>query len=276
MKIDERLVGEVIRIAKMAGQELLDIYNAQSPLDIRTKQDNSPVTLADLRAHDIILKNLSLLTPEVPLLSEEDPDFSFDIRKTWSQYWLVDPLDGTREFIERSGQFTVNIALIENSVPVLGVIFVPLKNLLYFAAKGLGSFKAEGEGEAIALSIREWHPGDEIVLVATRRELHEELQGLLLAQGNLKLTYRSSSLKFCMIAEGLGDIYLRKARIHEWDTGAGQCIVEQASGVVLDLNWEALRYNTRSHLLNPPFIAVGDSKQLLPLLKLMPMFKEIN
>ena len=271
MKIDQALLDEVIIIAKKAGRAILDIYHSKACLDIRTKHDNSPVTFADLTAHEIIATGLTALAPDIPVLSEEDPDVAFEIRKKWHTFWLVDPLDGTKEFIHRSGQFTVNIALIENSIPILGVIYVPMKDELYFAGKGLGSFK-ENQAGLLILKARQWQIDDKVVLVATRRELHEEIREKLTAYAEVKITYRSSSLKFCLLAEGLADIYLRKKPIHEWDTAAGQCILEQAGGVVLDSNWEPLRYNTKPDLLNPPFIALGDSKQLLPILKMMPMF----
>lgn len=272
MEISQSLLQEVIKIAKIAGGEILAIYNLNAPLNIQTKMDKSPVTKADLLAHQIIVEGLAKLVPQFPILSEEDPDVAFSVRQKWNTFWLVDPLDGTQEFIHRSGQFTVNIALIKEGKPVLGVIFVPLKNVLYYAANGCGAFKKEGGGAPVILQISPWFSGDDITLVATRKELHENLQQELSVYGNIKITYRSSSLKFCLLAEGRADIYLRKTPIHEWDTAAGQCIVEQAGGIVLDSNWEALRYNTKSHLLNPPFIALGDSTQLLPLLKTMPMF----
>lgn len=257
--------------AKQAGEALLIFYNSQKPLDIKLKQDDSPVTSADLAAHQLIVDSLTAFMPHIPILSEEDPHVSFDERKKWPIYWLVDPLDGTQEFIHRTGQFTVNIALIENGLPTIGVIFVPLLNLTYFAAKQLGCYKQAGEEAPIPLSIRPWQQGNRIVMVVTRKEILESLEQAL-SDYELKITYRSSSLKFCLLAEGGADIYLRKNAIYEWDTGAGQCIVEQAGGIVLDSNWHILRYNSKPHLLNPPFIALGDSKQLLPLLKTMPMF----
>lgn len=265
------LLNQIVLIAKEAGKGILDIYNSGADLNIQTKCDSSPVTQADILAHDIITNQLSQLTPDIPILSEEDPDFLYEIRRTWNRYWLVDPLDGTKEFIFRSGQFTVNIALIENHVPILGVIFVPLKNESYYAAKGVGAFKEDSTSNVTQLNIPPWQPGLFSVVV-TRRELHENLEALLASYGTLNLTYRGSSLKFCIVAEGKADFYLRKKPIHEWDTAAGHCIVEQAGGIVLDSNWEPLRYNTKPDLLNPPFIVIGDSQQLLPILKSIPIF----
>lgn len=272
MVIDNAFVQHVLKIAKEAGQGILAIYNSKV-LEIKTKQDTSPVTQADLLAHDIILEKLSLFTPAIPILSEEDTDFSYEKRKVWKRYWLVDPLDGTKEFIQRNGQFTVNIALIDQNRPILGVIFAPLQDRSYYAAQGVGAFKEE-EGETSKLLTHSWQPGT-LEVVATRREIHTQLYERLQTLGKINVVYRGSSLKFCLIAEGRADFYLRKKPIHEWDTAAGQCIVEEAGGLVLDLNWQPLRYNVTPHLLNPPFIVIGDSKQLLPNLKSMPIFKEI-
>jgi 3'(2'), 5'-bisphosphate nucleotidase len=266
------LLENVIEIAIKAGKAILEIYEKNLPLDIKMKQDDSPVTEADLKAHQLIVEGLSALTPDIPILSEEDPDFTFATRQKWHYFWLVDPLDGTREFISRKGQYTVNIALIERFSPILGVIYIPLKNKLYFASKNIGSFKMDHLGIPERLAVRSWHKGQEIILVTTRKELQEDLRQLLLQISNVKITYRSSSLKFCLLAEGKADIYLRKKSIHEWDTAAGQCILEEAGGIVLDSNWESLRYNTRPNLLNPPFIALGASKQLLSVLKKIPIF----
>lgn len=272
MKIDQSLLDQVKHIAIMAGRAINAIYLSNDPLDIKTKQDNSPVTIADLAAHNIIVEGLTELNPHIPILSEEDANFHYDVRKQWQVYWLVDPLDGTQEFINRSGQFTVNIALIQDSRPILGVIYVPLKNVLYYSAKNLGAYLEDDANNRHELKIKQRESQDRIILVATRKELHENLQEQLSTYGQVKVTYRSSSLKFCLLAEGNADIYLRKKPIHEWDIAAGHCILEQAGGTVLDSNWQPLRYNTRPHLRNPPFIALGDSKQLLPILKTMPMF----
>lgn len=274
MEINNDFLEKIIDIAKAAGEEILKYYLESRPLNIVKKKDDSPVTQADLNAHDIIQKSLAQITPNIPLLSEEDPDFPFDQRATWETYWLVDPLDGTREFIAQTGQFTVNIALVHRSRPILGVIYVPLKNRIYAGATTVPSFKQEGLVRE-RLRVRDWQPGEELIVVTTRRELHEKLQYYLKQLAPLKITYRSSSLKFCLISEGRADIYLRKEPIHEWDTAAGQSIVENSGGVVLDSNWEPLRYNTKPHLLNPPFIALGCSKQLSKMLKTMPMFEEI-
>jgi 3'(2'), 5'-bisphosphate nucleotidase len=272
MIVTNSLLNNIVSIALEAGNAISEIYTLKLPLDIRVKKDNSPVTLADLTAHQIIATHLKQLTPTIPILSEEGDSFSFATRKNWQTFWLIDPLDGTREFINRSEMFTVNIALIHQGKPILGVIYVPLKNTLYYAASRIGAYKKVAEEAPTELKNRPWVMGDEIVLVTTRREILTELNDFLVQYGNVKITYRGSSLKFCLLAEGQADIYLRKKTIHEWDTAAGQCILEQAGGSVLDSNWQSLRYNTKPHLLNPPFIALGDSKHLLPLLKKMPIF----
>lgn len=274
MNIETSFLQEIIAIAKAAGIEILKYHNEKLPLGIKHKHDDSPVTLADLAAHNIIKAGLAAITPDIPLLSEEGPDIPFEQRGQWQTYWLVDPLDGTREFILNSGQFTVNIALIHDHRPILGVIYVPLKDRVYAGASSIPSFKEE-EGSVQPLKVRALKPNEELIIVSTRRELHEQLQREIALHNPIRMTYRSSSLKFCLISEGRADIYLRKEPIQEWDTAAGQSIVENAGGIVLDSNWEALRYNTKPLLLNPPFIALGDSKQLLPLLKKIPMFEEI-
>jgi 3'(2'), 5'-bisphosphate nucleotidase len=272
MTVGNALLEQVIAIAIKAGKSILEIYEQQIPLDIKKKPDNSPVTQADLLAHQIIVEGLSTLTPDIPILSEEDPDFSFATRSGWNYFWLVDPLDGTREFINKSGQFTVNIALIKGGTPIMGVIYVPRKTRVYFALKEFGAFKMDEEKIPKQLVVRSWQQGEEIILVTTRKELQEALQLALSAISQVRITYRSSSLKFCLLAEGRADIYLRNKPIHEWDTAAGQCILEEAGGIVLGSNWQPLRYNTQPHLLNPPFIALGDSKQLLSHLQKMPIF----
>lgn len=272
MELD-KLLRKVIRVARQAGEEILNYYHENRPLNVQKKEDDSPVTLADIAAHEIIKAGLAEICPTIPLLSEEDPIYDFEKRSGWQQYWLVDPLDGTREFIAKTGQFTVNIALIENAKPILGVIYVPLKDRIYAGASNLGCIREEG-GVNRKVHVSPWVQGNELVIVATRREMQEKLQDQLLSISPIKVTYRSSSLKFSLIAEGRADIYLRKEPIHEWDTAAGQAIVESAGGAVLDLNWKALRYNTKPSLLNPPFIALGDSERLLPVLNKMAIFEE--
>lgn len=273
MRIDRGFVDQVIQVARQAGSAILQFYEQNLPIEVQIKSDHSPVTLADVRAHEEIEQGLHQLTPDIPLLSEEGPFIPYAIRKKWDYYWLVDPLDGTREFIARTGQFTVNIALIHQSRPVLGVIYVPLKNQIFAGAQGVPSFK-EREGISEPLKTCSWDEGDPLTIVTTRRELHEQLRAELEQCGEILMTYRSSSLKFCLISEGRADIYLRQRSISEWDTAAGQGIVENAGGQVFDSNWQVLSYNTKSNLRNPPFIVLGDVKRLLPFLKKMPIFKE--
>lgn len=273
MNIDRKLLSQVIAIAKKAGQESLKIYNAEIPLQIKTKLDDSPVTIADMQAHEFIKAALQTLLPGIPVLSEEDPEHLFETRQGWELFWLIDPIDGTREFISHTGQFTVNIALIYQNRPILGVIYLPLKNRTYAGADTIPTFKEE-EGKVTTVNVRPWQKGDEITLLTTRKQMSVKLRYELAKISPITLTYRSSSVKFCMLAEGRADIYLRTLPIREWDTAAGQAIVEYAGGVVLDSNWQALRYNTKPYLLNSPFIALGDSQHLLPILKEMPIFEE--
>jgi len=249
------LVPDVIVLAHAAAQQILIIYETE--FTIEHKDDQSPLTDADLAAHDIIVAGLSKLTPEIPVLSEESGEIPFEVRATWSRYWLVDPLDGTREFIKRNGEFTVNIALIESGEPVLGVIVVPLSGLAYSAVRGGGAFKQAVDGEPSPIRTRMFED-DSVVVASSRSYGSEALQGFLARLGQYRHVPLGSSLKSCMVAEGLADIYPRFGLTSEWDTAAAQCIVEQAGGLLLDLTLQPLRYNTKASLLNPPFIVVGD------------------
>lgn len=264
---------EVVRLAQKAGKEILQIYEQNQPLQIILKEDQSPVTIADLTAQEIIAAGLQNIAPHIPQLSEEGAKVSYKNRREWDYYWLIDPLDGTREFIQRSGEFTVNIALIHNGNPVLGVIYAPLAKLTYYACVGRGAFKLSKDNKlAEPISIRSWELGLFRVIASRRHRLF--LQEFLMPYGRTEITYRGSSLKFCLLAEGKADIYLRFSAIQEWDTAAGQCIVEQAGGLVLNSDWEPLRYNTKSKLVIPAFIVLGDAEKLLPILKSNMLFKE--
>jgi 3'(2'), 5'-bisphosphate nucleotidase len=274
MVIDNTLLNSVIAIAKKAGLESLELYNSEKPVEVFIKADHSPVTQADLAAHELIKDALEKLLPGVPVLSEEDSENIYEVRKKWPIFWLVDPIDGTREFISHTGQFTVNIALIYQHQPILGVIYLPLKGRSYAGAVTIPSFKEQDELRT-PIRIKPWEVGDEIILLTTRKEFPESLQQQLAQFGPVKITYRSSSVKFCVIAEGRADIYFRTKPIQEWDTAAGQAIIENAGGVVLDSHYEALRYNTNPYMLNAPFIVLGDTTQLMPILKKIPMFEEI-
>jgi len=223
------------------------------------KSDDTPVTAADLAAHDIIVSGLSELSPRYPVLSEESEDIPFKERNDWDRYWLGDPLDGTREFIRRNGEFTVNIALIDNNKPILGVITAPVLNVAYFAATGFGVFKQEGDQAPVPIHVRS---APEQVTVAKSRcpTVGPRLQYFLDKLGQHDEISIGSALKSCLIAEGAADVYARFGPTGEWDTGAAQCIVEEAGGHITDLASEDLRYNMRESLINPNFVVFGDDQ----------------
>jgi 3'(2'), 5'-bisphosphate nucleotidase len=250
------LLQRAVTVAREAGREILAIY-AQD-FSVEHKDDRSPLTAADMAAHHAILDGLQALTPGVPILSEEEADVPYGERATWRRYWLVDPLDGTREFIKRNGEFTVNIALIEDHEPVLGVIHVPVGDVCYFAARGAGALR-QGLGEAT----REIHAspwaGGHITIAGSRSHRDPRFDRFLAQFDDYTVVSMGSSLKSCLVAEGRADVYLRLGPTSEWDTAAAQCIVEEAGGVMLDTALQPLRYNTKASLLNPYFIVCGDA-----------------
>ncbi|WP_286234433.1 3'(2'),5'-bisphosphate nucleotidase CysQ [Thalassotalea sediminis] len=245
-----------IESSKKAGQEVLKYYN-RGDYTAEIKDDNSPVTSADIAANDILMAELSRLTPNIPIISEEVGAVPLAQRKTWSRYWLLDPIDGTGEFIIGSGDFAVNIALVENGWPVIGVIHAPEHRITYFAQKGAGAFKEHIRGtDRIRVAA---YDGQRKIKVAISRRQELGLMGQYL---NSDFQYEhialgSCSLKNCLIAEGGADCYLRVGPTGEWDTGASQCILEQAGGIILNSEFGALSYNMRESLLNPDFISLG-------------------
>jgi len=259
------LRNEVMALARQAGEEILHIYHRAEGLDVQAKGDNSPVTAADLAAHHVLKPGLEKLLPGVPVLSEESTLPDYAVRKSWQRYWIIDPLDGTKEFIKRNGEFTVNIALVENHVPVLGIVYVPVLDLMYTGARGLGAQKiANGKTETI--TTRTLRPRldqkQKIEVVASRSHGAEEVDRFLTKitdkLGEVCLKNMGSSLKLCLVAEGAADIYPRLALTSEWDTAAAQAVVEAAGGKVIDINLKVMRYNTKADILNPYFFVIGD------------------
>ena len=245
-----------IVLAREAGAAIMEVY-AQD-FDVESKADASPLTAADLASHRIICAGLTALTPEVPVLSEESAAIDWAVRRGWSRYWLVDPLDGTREFVKKNGEFTVNIALIDGGVSVLGVVYAPALDYLVHAERGVGAFVHDGAAD-IALMTQQPAPTP-LRVAASRSHLDARTASALEKMGATERIGMGSSLKFCRIAEGRIDVYPRFGPTSEWDTAAGQCVVEAAGGAVLTLDGAALRYNTKESLLNPDFIVLGDSK----------------
>ena len=240
-------------IAREAGRRILDVY--ESGFEVEEKKNHSPLTKADRAAHEIICERLELLTPGVPVLSEESDEVNYGKRAGWKQFWLVDPLDGTKEFINRNGEFTVNIALIEGNRPVLGVVYVPVTGLTYFASADAGAFKQKGECEIQAIHTRRFESGKPIV-VASRSHAGPETEAFLKNLGEHDVVSMGSAIKLCLVAEGTADVYPRLGPTMEWDTAAAQCVVEAAGGRVTDLNRQPLTYN-KSSLLNPSFMVSG-------------------
>lgn len=260
----ERLA-ELLTIAKRAavktGEAVLQIYQ-NNDYQSYTKSDQSPVTSADYRANEIIQSELRNATPNIPIMSEESAYEPLSSREKWPTYWLIDPIDGTQEFIARSGDFAINIALIHRNQPVIGVIFWPTEHSLYFASQGQGAFKIKGD-RTRQIHVRQLaNPdSDDVVIAISRRQAPEVLMSKITAQRNYKtIPLGSCALKSCFIAEGKADLFVRLGETGEWDTGAPQCIVNEAGGKVLDIDFSPLTYNLRKSLVNPDFVVSGDQR----------------
>jgi len=251
---------QVVAIAKNAGKKILEHYIPDpngSGTPVMYKEDNTPVTEADLAANQIIIEQLRQLSPSLPILTEESCGIPFAERNEWNTYWLVDPLDGTREFINKNGEFSVNIALIENGEPVLGVVHAPVLDITYWARRGRGAWKQTGKKKPKSISVRK-APEKNITVARSRAPLTGGLLSRFLNKlGEYKVVSMGGALKSCLVAEGAADVYARLGPTGEWDTGAAQCIVEEAGGHITDTNMRELRYNTKDSLLNPHFFVFG-------------------
>ena len=253
--MSQQLINDIIDIAVTAGKRIMEVYDTD--FDVVKKDDNSPLTQADMAAHNTIVDGLRRLTPDVPILSEESANIPFAERASWKRYWLVDPLDGTREFIKRNGEFTVNIALIDDHQSVLGVIYTPVTGVTYYAARGMGAFKMTSDSDAVAIHARKKIP-DSTVIAGSRSHRGDSLEAFLSRIGDYEILSMGSSLKSCLVAEGRADIYPRLGPTSEWDTAAAQCIVEEAGGRLTTTDMQPMRYNTKDSLLNPHFLVFGD------------------
>jgi len=251
-------------IAKEAGDEIMRIY--QQDFEIDYKSDNSPLTKADLKSNEIITESLKNFYPEIPILSEENKEVPYNIRKNWEYFWLIDPLDGTKEFVKKNGEFTVNIALIQKDTPVLGVIYAPVVEILYYAQKDRGAFKQKKNRKPQRLPIYNHPNNNTLKVIVSKSHYNQETKDFV---NNLKSQYKNykkiefinigSSLKFCLVAEGKADIYPRLAPTMEWDTAAGQAVAEEAGGEVVKYKMKtSLKYN-KENLLNPWFITKGSN-----------------
>jgi len=246
----------IAALAKEAGAAILEVYGGD--FDVENKTDDSPLTEADLQSHRIIASGLADLSPPLPVISEEGGLPDFDTRRAWTRYWLVDPLDGTKEFVNRNGEFTVNIALIDEGRPVLGVVHVPVTGVTYVGAPELGAQRrdADDRRESIHVAARAASP---VRIVGSRSHRSDGLAEFLAALGDTELVPMGSSLKFCVVAEGSADLYPRFGPTSEWDTAAAQAIVEHAGGAVVTLDGAPMRYNTKDDILNPHFLVIGPS-----------------
>lgn len=245
--------------ARRAGRKILKIY--ASDFQVGFKADHSPLTAADTAAHRCLTEALQSLPVQFPILSEEDKALSYQERKQWQTYWLLDPLDGTKEFIDRNGEFTVNVALVHNHEPLLGVVHVPVRDTVYYAAAGLGAFKQVGELAPEAIRVRKPAPA-KLVIVGSRSHQTPAFRTYLeRLNGEYELIAIGSSLKFCLVAEGQADLYPRFGPTSEWDTAAAHCVVLEAGGYVVDLAGKPLRYNTKDSVLNPYFFVYGDDSR---------------
>jgi 3'(2'), 5'-bisphosphate nucleotidase len=250
------LLDHALALAQRAGQAILEVY--ESDFAVTHKDDESPLTQADLASHRLILDELARLTPDLPCLSEEAADIPHATRSSWQRYWLIDPLDGTREFVKRNGEFTVNIALVENHRPVLGVIHAPVLGLTYGAARGSGAFRLDG---SLRVPIATRPLPAVPTFIVSRSHKDAALEGLLAKAPRHEAISKGSSLKFCLVADGSADFYPRLGPTSEWDTAAGQCIVEQAGGIVWRLpEMTALGCNEKESVLNPSFAVMGDPR----------------
>ena len=247
------LLADVIKIADEAGEKVFRIY--QSDFTVSYKEDESPITAADVASHEIIVKGLRSLSRDIPILSEEGTQADWDERKQWRRFWLVDPIDGTKEFTQRSGQFTVNIALIEDGEPVMGVVTAPALKEAFWGVKGEGAHKRDRTGRIHRIRVAE--PQTTKRVVASKNHMNDETRAFIKALGAHKTIQAGSSLKFCLIAEGHADIYPRMGPTSEWDTAAAHAVLLAAGGNVHTLEGQPLQYG-KEDVLNPYFIAAGN------------------
>ncbi|MGI9260420.1 MAG: 3'(2'),5'-bisphosphate nucleotidase CysQ [Woeseiaceae bacterium] len=248
------LVEPAVALAKTAGDAILEVY--ATDFDVQAKDDNSPLTQADMASHRVIDAGLRELTPDIPIISEESGLPSYEERSQWPVYWLIDPLDGTKEFVNRNGEFTVNIALIEGKRPVLGVVHVPVSGKTYTGCEGIGAAVRETGGGSRSISVAT-ESAQPVRVVGSRSHRGASLDAYLEQLGEVEMLPMGSSLKFCVVAEGSADIYPRLGPTSEWDTAAAQAVVEQAGGAVLELDGQPLAYNAKEDILNPHFLVRG-------------------
>jgi len=254
-----KLLEPVKTTAREAGAILWEMYQSGDFTE-QQKLDSSPVTTADLAANAHIISRLMALTPDIPIISEEMHLVPLAQRYDWPRYWLIDPMDGTQEFVARSGDFAVSIALVEHGWPALGVIYWPKEDILYYATRGNGAFKQQ-KNFINRIRVHQHQPGEQLRIAVSRRQPRQPITELLNAEQQVEyIPLGSCSLKSCLVAEGKADCYLRLGPTGEWDTGAVHVIVEEAGGKILDSQFSALSYNQRETLANPDFMVIGQAE----------------
>ncbi|MFC0703451.1 3'(2'),5'-bisphosphate nucleotidase [Marinobacter persicus] len=247
------ILTDVIRIADEASERVLHIY--QSDFKVHFKEDQTPITAADLAANEIIVKGLRRIAPDIPIVSEESPETPWEERKHWRRFWLIDPIDGTKDFTQRSGEFTINIAMIEDGEPVMGVVVAPALKEAFWGVKGEGAYKRDRSGKAHRIRVAELR--DSLRVVASKNHLNEETRAFIARLGPHETVQAGSSLKFCRLAEGHADIYPRMSPTSEWDTAAAHAVLLAAGGKVQTPDGKPLKYG-KENIENPFFIAAGN------------------
>ncbi|MCT7940326.1 3'(2'),5'-bisphosphate nucleotidase CysQ [Shewanella holmiensis] len=247
---------QIVTIARQAGDAIMAVY-AQTDLQVEVKQDDSPVTAADIASHNVIVNGLARNFSDIAIMSEEDANIDWATRKNWQTYWLIDPLDGTKEFIKRNGEFTVNIALIHQGKAIAGVVYAPVLDKCYYGILGEGAWLAH-QGQVENLDISQRIIQSIPVVVGSRSHISPDVAEYLDTVGEHQMLSVGSSLKFCMVAEGQADVYPRLGLTSEWDTAAAQAVLEAAGGLVMEYPaLTPLQYNQKENILNPYFIAAS-------------------
>ncbi len=255
-----RLLVEVRKAAVEAGAAIMEVYNRGKGFDAEYKDDDSPLTEADLSANRILVARLQELTPAVPIMAEESDLPPWSKRKHWRECWVVDPLDGTREFIKRNDEFTVNVGLVRDHKPILGVVYAPALQRWYYAARHEGAWRQDGKKTPVKLKSRAPEPGQPVKVVGSRSHNTPQFDDFVAGLGETASIIMGSSLKLCLVADGTADLYPRLGPTSEWDTCAAQAVVEEAGGQVLDFETgEPLTYNARESIINPHFVVCTES-----------------